>query len=124
MKPYTLIVSTEQSRLRLLLLDETDEIMKADLPPANFARHPRAMTTMFEGLSLCLGAKLRVVLSADALDTPYCLELVGDLGAVIPSVFFEVEIVPPRARRPGRRIKGIGQFRDLKQLHLLTGWAR
>ena len=123
MKPYTLIVSAVQSRMRLLLLDETDEILKADLPPGNFPRHPRAMTTLFEGLSMWLGAKLHVVVSADALDSSYCLEFVDDLGGVAPSVFFEVDIAP-RIRRPGRRIRGVGQFRDLKQLYLSTGWPR
>ena len=59
MKPYTLMVSMAQSRTRLLLLDETDEIMRAELPaPPYVPRHPRAMTTMFEGLARWLGCKL------------------------------------------------------------------
>ena len=123
MRPYTLMVSAVQSRMRLLLLDETDEILKADLPPGNFPRHPRAMTTVLEGLSMWLGTKLHVVVSADALDNSSCLGFVNDLGAVVPNVFFEVEIAP-RVRRPGRRIKGVGQFADLKQLYLSAGWPR
>lgn len=123
MKPYTLIVSASRGRMRLLLLDETDEIMKADLPSGILPRHPRALTTILEGMSMWLGAKLHVVVSADALEYSYCPELVDDLGGVAPSVFFEVEIAP-RTRRPGRRIKGVGQFRDMKQMHLSTGWSR
>jgi hypothetical protein len=123
MKPYKLIVSAVRGRMRLLLLDESDEIMKADLPSGIYLRHPRALTTILEGLSMWLGTKLHVVVSADALDNSYCPELVDDLGGMAPSVFFEVEIAP-RVRRPGRRIKGVGQFRDLKQMHLSTGWSR
>ena len=123
MRPYTLMVSALQSRMRLLLLDETDEILKADLPLGNFPRHPRALTTVLEGLSMWLGAKLHVVVSADALDNSFCLGFVDDLGAVAPNVFFEVEIAP-RVRRPGRRIKGVGHFGDLRQLYLSTGWPR
>ncbi|MDX2024486.1 MAG: hypothetical protein SF187_29870 [Deltaproteobacteria bacterium] len=123
MKPYKLMVSSMQGRMRLLLLDETDEILKAELPSGYFPRHPRAMTTLLEGLSMFLCAKLHVVVSADVLDDLYCLDFVDGLGGAAPSVFFEVEIAP-RLRRPGRRIKGVGHFRDLKQLHLCTGWPR
>ena len=123
MKPYTLMVSMAQSRTRLLLLDETDEIMRAELPaPPYVPRHPRAMTTMFEGLAMWLGCKLRVVVSADALGNSFCPELAGDLGVGVQSVFFDVEIAPPKRR--GRRLKGVGHFSDLRQLHFVAGATR
>ena len=122
MKPYTLMVSMTQSRTRLLLLDETDEIMRAELPPTFVPRHPRAMTTVFEGLAMWLGCKLCVVVSADALDYSFCPELAGDLGVGVQSVFFDVQIAPPKRR--GRRLKGVGHFNDLRQLHLVSGATR
>jgi hypothetical protein len=41
------------------------------------------------------------------------------MGVGLRSIYFDVEVHDPRARRrAGRRIRGIGDFTDLRQLHL------
>jgi hypothetical protein len=99
--------------------------MRAVLPPGPSLRNRRAATTFLEGLSLWLDAKLHVALSADASEISYYLELVDELGCAARSLFYEVEVVEPSARRPGRRLRGVGNFADLRQLSLIaTGGGR
>ena len=120
MSRYTVSVSPSQSRTRILLLDGTDEILRAELPPGPSLRHRRAVGTLLEGLSLWLDSKLHVVLPAVAADDSYYLELVDDLGCAARGVFYEVELVESPARRRGRRLRGVGNFADLRQLSLLA----
>jgi hypothetical protein len=103
-----------------LLTDGTDELMRAQLPPGRQIRHGRAAATLLEGLSLWLDARLHVALSADAQDASYYLGLVDDLGCASRSVFFDVALIEPRARRQGKKISGVGDFRDLRQLAFLV----
>jgi len=125
MSRYVVTVAPSQSRTRILLMDGQDEIMRAVLPPGPSLRHRRAATTFLEGLSLWLDTKLHVALSADASDASYYLELVDELGCAARSVFYEVEVVEPRARRPGRQLRGVGNFAELRQLSLIaTGGGR
>jgi len=125
MSRYVVSISPSQSRTRILLLDGKDEIMRAVLPCGASLRHRRAVDTFLEGLSLWLDSKLHVALSADASDVSYYLELVDELGCPARSVFYEVEVVEPPAHRRGRRLRGVGNFADLRQLSLVaTGGAR
>jgi len=125
MSRYVVTVAPSQSRTRILLMDGQDEIMRAVLPPAPSLRHRRAATTLLEGLSLWLDSKLHVALSADASDASYYLELVDEFGCAARSLFYQVEVVDPSARRPGRRLRGVGNFAELRQLSLIaTGRGR
>ena len=125
MSRYVVTVAPSQSRTRILLLDGQDEIMRAVLPPGASLRNRRAATTFLEGLSLWLDSKLHVALSADASDASFYLDLVDELGCAARSVFYQVEVVEPAARRPGRRLRGVGNFADLRQLSLIvTGGER
>lgn len=121
MSRYVVIVEPSQTRTRLLLLDGRDEIMRAVLPSGVSLRNRRATTTFLEGLSLWLNAKLHIALSADASDASYYLELVDDLGCAAHSLYYEVELIDQvAARRKKRRLSGVGNFRDLRQLSLLA----
>lgn len=125
MSRYVVSLSPSQSRTRILLLDGKDEIMRAVLPCGASLRHRRAADTFLEGLSLWLDSKLHVALSADASDASYYLELVDELGCPARNVFYEVEVVEPSAHRRGRRLQGVGNFADLRQLSLVaTGGGR
>jgi hypothetical protein len=62
---------------------------------------------------------LPVVLSVDAEDASFCLGLTDEMGLGMSSLYYRVEVLEPSARpRRGRRISGVGDFRDLRRLQL------
>lgn len=125
MSRYKVLLSSSSSRTRLVLLDGRDEMMRAVLPPGHLLRQRRAASTLLEGLSLWLDAQLPVALSADEAEASFYLDLVDELGRPARSVFFEVELVDQAPRRRPRRVRGVGDFSDLRQLLLLgSGRAR
>ncbi|HEY6172951.1 MAG TPA: hypothetical protein VIX73_00855 [Kofleriaceae bacterium] len=104
----------------MLVTEGSDELLRAVLPSPSQLRHERATTTFLEGLALWLDAKLHVVLSVDAKEAGFCLGLTDEMGVGVRSLFFDVEVRDRRARRrPGRRIRGVGDFVDLRQLRLV-----
>jgi hypothetical protein len=120
MNRYIVSLAPSQSRTRILLLDGKDEIMRAVLPAGPSLRHRQAARTFLEGLSLWLDSKLHVALSADASDASYYLELVDELGCPARGLYYEVELVEPSVHRRGRRLRGVGNFADLRQLSLVA----
>lgn len=117
---YTVVMIPSPTRTRVLLSHGPDEILRAVLPPPSQVLHERSAITFLEGLSLWLDAKLCVVLSVDAREAGFCLGLTDELGVGRRSLYFDVEVHDRRARRRrGQRIRGIGDFTDLRQLHLL-----
>lgn len=122
MSQYTVMLSSSASRTRLLLLDGQDELMRAVLPPGHLLRQRRAARALLEGLALWLDTRLSVVLSADEAEASFYLDLVDDLGAPARGLFFEVQLHERRARRRRpRRLGGVSDFTDLRQLSLLVG---
>ena len=118
---YTVVIIPSPTRTRVLVSHGGDELLRAILPPPSFVRHERATIAFLEGLAQWLDAKLHVVLSVDARAAGCCLALTDELGVGLRSVYFDVEVHDPRPRprpRAGRRIRGIGDFADLRQLHL------
>jgi hypothetical protein len=102
-----------------LMMEGRDERMRAVLGPATEA-HPRAAATLLEGLALWHQRALSVVLCADDWDGTSFLRLEDALGIGVRNVHFEVEVAQrERGRRP-RRLPGLGNFGDLRQL-CLTG---
>lgn len=121
MTQYTVMLSSNASRTRLLLLDGRDELLRAVLPPGHLLRQRRAASTLLEGLSLWLDARLSVVLSADETEASYYLDLVDEIGQPTHGLYFEVQLVERHARRRPRRLGGVSDFSDLRQLSLLAG---
>ena len=116
---YTVVIIPSPARTRVLVSHGCDELLRAILPPPSSVRHERATIEFLEGLSLWLDARLHVVLCVDARAAGFCLALTNELGVGMRSVFFDVEVHAPRTRqRRGRRIRGIGDFADLRQMHL------
>jgi len=97
---------------RLYLTYGGHELLRAVLPPPG-AQHPRAAPILLEGLSLWLQRPLSVVLCADAEERSSALGLCDGFGIGHETVHYEVEVFD--ARRPRR---GLGSFRDLRQLSL------
>lgn len=117
---YQVVIVPSATRTRVLVTEGSDELLRAVLPSPSQLRHERGTTTFLEGLALWLDAKLHVVLSVDAKEAGFCLGLTDEMGVGVRSLFFDVEVRDRRVRRrPGRRIRGIGDFTDLRQLRLV-----
>jgi hypothetical protein len=107
-----LLCKPSSETTRLYLTYGGDELLRAVLPPPG-AQHPRAAPILLEGLSLWLQRPLSVVLCADAEETSSALGLCDGFGIGRETLHYEVEVFDPR--RPRR---GLGSFRDLRQLGL------
>lgn len=111
-------VELSPQQVRLLVEDSEGDRLKARLPgrPA----HPRALVTLLEGLALWSGAPLPAVLGAGARWDPSCASsLFGDGGMPADSALVWFEVAEPRLR--ARRIRGVGDFRGVRQLPLWRG---
>jgi hypothetical protein len=117
---YQVVIVPSATRTRVLVTDGPDELLRAILPASSQLQYERATTTFLESLALWLNAKLHVVLSVDAKEAGCCLGLTDELGVGVRSLFFDLEVRDRRIRRrPGRRIRGVGDFTDLRQLRLV-----
>jgi hypothetical protein len=118
-------LSAEPTRTRLLMTQGGSDLCKASLP-AMGSVHPRAASTLLEGLSLFAGERLAVVLCVDDQSpTSFAPALLDGLGYGTTSVYYDVAVAIRETRRERarrRRLEGIGDFRDLRQLD--WGWAR
>jgi hypothetical protein len=119
----TVTIAPELTQTRLLVVSGERDLVKAVLPPS-YGAHPRAAATLLEGLSLWHQQRLSVVLYVDEPERSSCaLSLCDALGNGERNVHYEVGVAVREARRPGaaRRIAGVGDFRDLRQLRLGGG---
>jgi hypothetical protein len=107
-----LLIKPSPTTTRLLATFGEHEILRTVLPPPPQA-HPRAAETLLEGLSLWLQRPLSVVLCADAQGTSSALGLCDGFGFGRSTMYYQVEVVDPTRRR-----RGLGSFRDLRQLDL------
>lgn len=121
-------LSLEPLQTRLLVTQGPRDIGKVIIPTPTNA-HPRAASTLLEGLSLFLGERLSVVLCVDDRSTSSCIHgLLDGFGYGQQSLYYEVGVAvreSDRSRRRGQRgarLDGVGDFRDLRQLH--WGWSR
>lgn len=124
MSQYTVILSLTAARTRILMTSGPDELMRAVLPPLRQVRHDRAALSLLEGLALWLDRAPRVVVSVDDLDATFSCGLTDEVGNPQNSLYYTVEVVERPARRRGKRIAGVGDFRDLRQLSLIDGGRR
>ena len=125
MEPYTMTMEFTGSGAKLLLTKGDDELLRAALPSPARLWTGKPAKALLEGLAIWLDATLRVVLSVVEPADGFTLELTDELGTGLRTLFYEVVTVEPRRRR--RRLRGVGNFRDLHQLCLLdrlTGGGR
>lgn len=109
MSRFDLFIKPAATTTRLLLAHGGEELLRAALPTPTLS--PRAAPTLCEALALWLDRPLCVALCADDLDSPSVLGLCDELGLGRRTVHYDVELVLPRRR-------GLGSFRDLRQLAL------
>lgn len=118
MNRYTLAVLVTKTQTRVLLTQGPDELLRAVLPPPWQVRSESAAQSLLQGIATWVDRPLHVVLSAAEEQLSFCLGLTDELGCARNSVFYTVQVVDRGApRRRGRRLRGIGDFR---QLHLLS----
>jgi len=118
--PYTVVMIPSAARTRVLFMEGPDELLRAVLPSPSQLQYERAVISFLESLALWVNAKLHVVLSVDAREAGCCLGLTDELGVGVRSLFFDVEVRDRRVRRRrGQRIRGVGDFADLRQLWLV-----
>jgi hypothetical protein len=114
----TVTIAPEPDRVRVLATTPRHDILKAVLGPARSA-HPRAAATLLEGIALWHQRPLSVVLSADDSGDGFAMGLCDALG-LGRTLHYEVgvAITERRGRRRRRDLRGLGDFRDLRQLAL------
>jgi hypothetical protein len=104
------LVIKPSSTTTRLLLTANEDLLRATLPPP---RHPHAASTLLMGLSRWLQQPLSVVICADEPASSFGLNLCDDFGFGAETAHYQVEILDPHRRR-----RGLGSFRDLRQLDL------
>ena len=111
-RPWQCTLHVAQQKATLLVTDAAHDLLKARLDP--HPRHPRALLTVLEGLSLWQGRPLRVALYV-AANCPAGGEstLLGNELWPTESQLVQFDIVHPV--RP-KRIDGVGDFRLVRQI--------
>jgi hypothetical protein len=118
MKPYVMAFKADSTRVRLVLSSEHQEMLRACLPPPGRFWSGKPAPALLESLAIWLDAPLRVVLDAVEPVDGFSLELTDELGIGNRTVFYEV--VPVERHAPvRRRLRGVGDMRDVHQLYLL-----
>lgn len=116
MDPIIVTIAPEPDKTRVLMSRGHQDLMKAVLPAPSEA-HPIAAKTLLEGLSLWHQQQLSVVLLADESDRSSAgLYLCDVLGFPERTLHYEVAVVCRERRPTRRRIAGVDDFRDLRQL--------
>jgi hypothetical protein len=104
---------------RVLVQDGPLPILKARLPEA--PQHPRALETLAEGVALWYGRPLYAALGVAAEDalcvSPRWHATVDDLTRT-PLVSIDLVSGRPRPPRATAGLVGLGDFADVRQLHL------
>ena len=104
-----------------MVMKGQDEVLRAELPPLSEVAHDNAVRKVLEGLSLWLDQRLCVALSVREQDEDsFRLDLVDELGAGARSIYYVVEPIAARGLPRPRRLRGGGDFTELRQLCL---WA-
>jgi len=124
MSEYTVTMSLSPARSRILVTAGVDEMVRTVLPQWRQVRHERAARSFLESLALWLDRPLRVVVSADEADATSFFGLTDDIGNPQRSVYYAVDVIERPVRRRPKRIPGVADFRDLRQLSLIDGERR
>jgi len=113
----------DHDQVRLSLMRGEDELLRACLPPPSQFQSCKPARALLESLAIWMDVRLRVVLFAADLAVGSSLDLTDELGTGLRTVYYEVEPSERRRRRPAR-LRGVGDFRDVRQLCLLDRLSR
>lgn len=123
MDQITVTLAPDAARVRMLVSNSSGEMLRAILGPTA-AMHPRAASTLLEGLALWHQQRLSVVLCADGPDAGCAMGLFDALGLGERTLHYEVGIAMRDRPARRRRLGGLGDFRDLRQLALFAEVSR
>jgi hypothetical protein len=99
---------------KLLVTVGRDEVLKARLGPATKI-HRSAAPMLMEAIALWYEQQVHVVISAGSDAISGDLGLSDGFGYGAQTLHYEVEWVDPRDLRRGRRVLGLGDFRDVRR---------
>jgi hypothetical protein len=121
MKTWVLL-STLSKRTRVVVSMGDAVVLRANLPSLTTVRHPAAVTTLLQALSLWADERLCVALSAENVETCFRYALTDEMGLGARSVYYAVELVKHEHRRRSR----LGDAGKPRQLALVAppGGAR
>ncbi len=116
---YRMAFKLDRDRVRLVLMQGRHELLRASLPPPARFWSGKPAKALLESLAMWLDTSLRVVFAAGDPVDGWSLELTDELGIGCRTVFYEVVAAAPcKSGRP-LRLRGVGDFRDVRQLCLL-----
>ena len=107
-----------ETRTRVLVMQGQDELLRAELPPFSKVRNEAAVKRLLEALSLWMDQRVCVALCAGEEVDSFRLDLVDELGAGARSVYYSVEPVHFQGLSRPKRLRGVGDFGELRQLWL------
>jgi hypothetical protein len=120
MSPKAIVRMSLSERATRVLVTEPSgsEVLKAHFPAASWA-HRWAARSFLEGVAHLCNARLHVVLSAESEAIGFAQGLVDGLGMGMDTVHYDVEQLH---RGEGcRRVRGLGDFRDVRGLAVIRG---
>jgi hypothetical protein len=115
MQPITVVIAPTAESTRLLAMAGAHEMLRAKLGPTSHV-HRWAASTLLEGLSLWHQEPLRVVLYAESEAISSPLMLTDGLGFGYQTFHFDIEVVDRRPITAAQRLRGVGDFRDLRDI--------
>lgn len=113
-EPITVTIRATSAQTEILVKAGPDELMIARLGAPSFA-DKRALPTLMEALALWFQSRIYVVLCAASEEVASSTGLVDGLGCGLGMLHFEVDIVLPSERRPGVRLRRLGNLRELRR---------
>jgi hypothetical protein len=108
----TVAIAARYEETRLLAMRGPREVLRARLGSASFA-HRWTLPLLLESLALGWQQPLRVVLCAECEALSSALQVTDDLGLECRTLFYEVELLEPRAGAAKR--EGWGGLDDLRR---------
>jgi hypothetical protein len=110
----TVTIKATSAETELLVKHGPDEMMIGRLGAPRWADQ-RALPALMEALALWFQSRVCVVLCAASEEVASSTGLVDGLGCGLGMLHFEVEVVLPGDRRPGVRLRGLGNLRALRR---------
>lgn len=102
MKTCVMVTATAK-RTRVVVSMEYAVVLRANLPPLATVRHPEAVTTLLQALSLWADERICVALCAENEESLFRYDLTDEMGRGARSVYYAVEVVKFEPRRRNRR---------------------
>lgn len=108
----TVTIRATGSQTQILVSHAANDLLIAKLGPSSWA-HRDALVRLIEGLALWFQARVDVVLYAASEEIASSTGLIDGLGCGISTLYFDILV--PRERRRGFRLRGLGELRALRR---------